>query len=370
MQMSQQNKLFITHVIGERLVTPNVRIFEPADFIKTEPNVYVNFSFFNQLETPTLPDDINQRVQIRQRTLYGSVEQALQNFASIERNGYIGIAELDDLIPSLSGETATKSALLSYMGMQAVQVSTKPLAEFIRPLNPYVKVFPNHLAVLPKERNYEAEKQRKIKNCGRDYLTFFFGALNRDTEWQDIMPALRDVIVEYGSMIRFKVISDWDFYSELPTPYKEFIGDRKDQYKGRYVPYDVYSETLHTADVAFLPLHDTPFNRCKTDLKFIESAGHGAVVIASPTVYEGVVRDGETGLIYHNPQQFKECLSAMIVNHEQRTNIARAAYDYVRGERLLSQHYMERLEWYRELCGRKEELTQAAKIRAQILLNM
>lgn len=369
--MNKQDKMYITHVIGERLVTPQVRVFDPADCFLKEPNVYVTFAFQNpMIDVPVLPYDFKQRVQIRQRTLYWSVEEALQNFASIERNRYVGIAELDDLIPSLAGETAVKSDLLSYMGMQAVQVSTKPLAEIIRPLNPYVKVFPNQLASLPKERNYEAERKNKIKNCGRDYLIFFFGALNRNSEWQDIMPALRDVIADYGSMIRFKVISDWEFYSELPTPYKEFIGDRNDQYKGRFVSYDVYSEALHTADVAFLPLHDTPFNRCKTDLKFIESAGHGAVVIASPTVYEGVVRDGETGLIYRNPQQFKECLSAMIMNHEQRINMARAAYDYVRGERLLSQHYMERLDWYRELCGRREELTQAAKIRTQILLNM
>ena len=45
--------------------------------------------------------------------------------------------------------------------------------------------------------------------------------------------------------------------------------------------------------------------------------------------------------------------------------VAETAYAYVRRERLMSQHYQERLEWYRELLTRLPELTAAAEKRIE-----
>ncbi|MDD6127293.1 MAG: glycosyltransferase, partial [Veillonellaceae bacterium] len=92
------------------------------------------------------------------------------------------------------------------------------------------------------------------------------------------------------------------------------------------------------------------------DLKFIESAGHGAVVLASPTVYERTVVDGCTGCIYHNPEEFSEKLARLIEDAPYRHAIADAAYGYVRKHRLLSQHYMERIRAYSWLIEHREEL--------------
>ena len=45
--------------------------------------------------------------------------------------------------------------------------------------------------------------------------------------------------------------------------------------------------------------------------------------------------------------------------------VAEGAYSYVRRERLMSQHYLERLEWYRELMSRLPELTAEASKRIE-----
>ena len=129
-----------------------------------------------------------------------------------------------------------------------------------------------------------------------------------------------------------------------------------DYYQGRYVPYQVYASTLHQADIALLPLHDNEFNRTKSDLKFIESAGHGAVVLASPLVYEETVRDGRTGFLYRNPQEFADRLALLVEDRERRLEVAAAAYEYVKKERLLCHHYAKRLQWYRSLWERRATL--------------
>ena len=122
------------------------------------------------------------------------------------------------------------------------------------------------------------------------------------------------------------------------------------------MPYETYQSVLHTADISLLPLHNTEFNRTKSDLKFIESAAHGAVVLASPTVYERTVVDGCTGCIYHTPEEFAEKLQHLIEDKVYRHAIAAAAWQYVKDHRLLSQHYLERAEAYRWIIAHHEEL--------------
>ncbi len=55
---------------------------------------------------------------------------------------------------------------------------------------------------------------------------------------------------------------------------------------------------MRECDIALLPLNFNRFNSMKSDLKFIECAGHGVTVLASPTVYENSIIEGRTGLIY------------------------------------------------------------------------
>ena len=46
-----------------------------------------------------------------------------------------------------------------------------------------------------------------------------------------------------------------------------------------------------------------------------------------------------------------------------RRKVAEEAYSYVKHQRLMSQHYEERLDWYRELLARLPELTAEAERR-------
>ena len=75
------------------------------------------------------------------------------------------------------------------------------------------------------------------------------------------------------------------------------------------------------------------------------------------------MRDGETGFLYRDPREFRERLTLLIEDSARRRSLADAAYEYVKHERLLSGHYEERLDWYKELLERREELTRALEER-------
>ncbi len=349
--LAQKDKLIIQAALGEALVTAPKRVNEPNDFMATDPAVIVQV-IPREHQAFSVPEGVPQRILLRQRLTYVSQEQAFTVVEAVRKEGYLIVHEIDDNPQAFRGKGREHVQALSYMATHCIQVSTGSMAEIMRQYNPHVQVFPNYLKELPEKRDYG---QELLQRQGEDFVTLFFGALNRTQEWQEVMPVIREAIEKHGSRLRFKVLSDHGFYEALPTEYKEFIGDMR-MYDGQFVPYPVYTAALHSSDIAFLPLRDTDFNRAKSDLKFIESAGHGAVVLASPTVYEATVKEGRNGFIYRNPREFGEYLNLLIENRERRIETAEAAYRYVRDERLLSGHYLERLDWYREMLARRPEL--------------
>lgn len=336
----------VQSLIGEAVVTARVRIWEPDMFLRTEPG-WLMTSSRDQLKS--VAPSMTGSIVVRQRRGYEDVSEAIKTTTFLRKQYDIIIYEIDDN-PILWQKKNIDSAYMDYRGAHAVQVSTPALAEVVRPYNPHVFVMENQLKELPAPRDYDAEEREQQ---GR--VTIFFGALNREKDWQDILPAINRAAKRYAGKVRFRVLADKRFYQALETRDKEYFGDPK-QYGGKFVPFSVYEDVLHSADISLLPLHDSEFNRTKSDLKFIESAGHGAVVLASPTVYERTVVDGCTGCIYRTPEEFEAKLVHLIEDGAYRHAIAAAAYDYVRNHRLMSQHYLERAKVYQELLAHKDEL--------------
>ena len=108
-----------------------------------------------------------------------------------------------------------------------------------------------------------------------------------------------------------------------------------------------------------LPLRDTAFNRCKSDLKFIEAAQARVVALASPTVYGETIENGRTGLIFHNPEDLKRHLRWLLANPQAARAMAEAARAYVIARRMQAYQLADRVAWYRSLWARRHALTHA-----------
>jgi glycosyltransferase involved in cell wall biosynthesis len=90
-------------------------------------------------------------------------------------------------------------------------------------------------------------------------------------------------------------------------------------------------------DIALAPLADTPFNACKSDLKHLDYAAMGAAGIYSAVPAYTSVKHGETGWLARNDiDSWIEALETLIARPELRQRLARAAADYVYGERVLA----------------------------------
>jgi SAM-dependent methyltransferase len=273
---------------------------------------------------PMAAETGEQKVFIWQRAGLAYAQGLRQQKALLE-SGYLIIAELDDHTDHWPEHR--DKIHFTLRSCHAVQTSTQPLADLLREFNPNVAVFPNQLAELPPSRIYD----------GADRVTLFFGALGREDDWAPIMAALNRLLAAHPDRIGVKVIHDRRFWEALRTEHKEWEPA---------CPFERYQEVLRNCDIGLLPLNPTPLNLMKSDLKFLECAGQGVTVLASPTVYERSIADGATGLIYRSPEDFETKLHRLIDDPAWRRGMAARAYEWVGRNRLLAQHFRARHSWY------------------------
>ncbi len=309
----------------------DVRVVEPMAALSTLPDVFsliVSASDVPRLE-PSSP-----KIFILHRPLLAD-DEGLEPIRQLIGLGYVVVCEFDDhpdYIPVLQ-----RPNIQNFRAVHAVQTSTLPLAEVLSRETSEIGVFPNAIARLGTPVNFAAAS----------HVTLFFGGINRDNDWPEFMATLNEVAEIAGPRLRFEVVNDLGFFEALQTPHKTFTP---------LCDYKTYLGILGRCEFSFMPLQDTPFNRCKSDLKFLEAASLRVAAIASATVYAGVIEDGVTGAVFHSSADLRPKLLSLIADPAAALRMAEAAHDYVKGERMLAQQLEARRAWYWQLWNNREEL--------------
>lgn len=316
----------------------HVRVVHPLNAMATDPSVTTRLS--DQLASDPGGDDTPRIFVMHRPALSG--DQGRATLRRIIDAGWLVVTEFDDH-PDFF-QIMQDADQLTFRGVHAVQTSTLPLANVLRKRNPEVAVFPNAIVALPEVHNFQAP----------DHVTLFFGALNRDADWQDLMPVLNEVAAKVGDKLRFQVIHDASFFEALETPHKSFTP---------ICDYETYQRLLGQCEISFMPLADNAFNRAKSDLKFIEAAAARVAPLASAVVYGDSVDDGKTGLVFRDADELRERLLRLVAMPDLARQIGDAARAYVAEHRMIAYQVAPRIAWYRSLWARRETLTQALEHR-------
>jgi len=320
----------------------DVRIVEPLSALATLPGITAAVS-------RTIPGkpaiDVDRKIMILHRPIL-KFETSLEAIGILREQGYLIITEFDDHYspwPEIE-----KNNFLSFAGVHAVQTTTPALASILKEFNPEIGIFPNQLAVMPDLDEKPTTQKVRV----------FFGALNREKDWAPLMPGLNALLRDLGGQIEFEVVFDRAFYDALETDQKRFTPQ---------CPYDVYKSTLAGVDIALMPLRESLFNRMKSDLKFVEAAGFGAVPVASPVVYSECDPSGDFSVLCEQPEEFAAAIKDLTLNRDKLQKMQGRACQYVRKKRLLCGHLKRRLNWYQDLLSRRTELDEALEKRLNII---
>jgi glycosyltransferase involved in cell wall biosynthesis len=220
----------------------------------------------------------------------------------------------------------------------AAQFSTAELERVYGRLSAKTAIFPNQISRTVAPPRARAPARPVVVGWG--------GSAGHLDDVANVAPALIAWLDRRDDAVLHLMGSDriWELFRRLP-----------DAKKRRYPPgdMDAYYAFLAGLDIGVAPLEDTGFNRCRSDVKFLEYALSSVTpVMKHLAPYQSSVEHGVTGFLYRDNDELVATLDDLVAKSDLGRAVAERARAYVEGHRTESRHSGRRLDLYRCLLGR------------------
>lgn len=188
-------------------------------------------------------------------------------------------------------------------------VATEEIKEAVKHLNPYITVIPN--SIDPALWNFKNKK----KNDGKVRI----GWMSSGSHFADlpiIRPVMEEICAKYPHVEFHFAGMTWDALED-----KQFF-----HHVGRsgYLDFPKWYASLGI-DISVAPLKDTQFNRCKSNIKWMEAAMLEIPTVASDVAPYKCIQHGKNGFLATNKEQWVKYLSKLVEDATLRKTIGKAA---------------------------------------------
>ncbi|WP_298438394.1 glycosyltransferase [Geobacter sp.] len=266
------------------------------------------------------------------------------------------IYETDDLLvevpatnPHQRGADAARPFIFDLIAKAAaVTVSTEEMKRAFAPHHRRIHVLPNLL----DDRLWSAPLP--VKAAGAPVVIGYAGTPDHRADLALLEEVLERIAAKYGSRVAFR-----------------FMGCDTERIKGlpgfsaiSFEPgYGNYARAIQQAgiDIGLVPLADNRFNRCKSNIKWLEYSACGiAGIYADLPPYRSCVREGETGLLVagYDADAWVAALESLIDNPDRRHAMAVAARTEVLANYTLKSRGRLFLDTWHRVVGRTETIVK------------
>ena len=179
-------------------------------------------------------------------------------------------------------------------------------------------------------RNYYLDNVLPLKSfsySGNDYVKIgYFGTMTHNDDLElvhNVVLRLKDIFSKKGIEVELEVIGasideNIDWFSVKKLPY----------YPMAMATFMKWIANNGNWDIGIIPLVNTEFNKCKSELKYIEFTALGVPVVASDVeVYRNTIEEGVTGFLANNEDEWVAKLSRLIDDPKLRNGILNNARD-------------------------------------------
>lgn len=241
------------------------------------------------------------------------------------------LIDLPEIHPDRINGTFTHALLPIIQSLQEsdlITVSTAKLKEILSPYNPNITVLPNCL-----DTNYWQFKEPRLKTI--DDLPIIIGYMGGGSHTPDleyVEPVISRLLTKFEDRIQFCVWGLKPPQSLLQFPQMRWI--RVSTYS--YADFVNFFQRQE-ADIFIAPLVDNLFNRCKSEIKFLEYSTLGSATVASNLEpYNNIIRNGENGFLANNLAEWEAYLTQLIEDRDLRYKMSLNAQQTVRDDWLIS----------------------------------
>lgn len=196
-----------------------------------------------------------------------------------------------------------------------VTVSTEPLKKYF-----IDKGFNDNIFVIPNFMHHLPEYRESINN---DVIVIgYVGTATHSGDFDSkLVKAIIQLLDKYSNL-EFRCMG----YN--PLPYKNHPQIKFTP----FVPIDEYNNTMYNLniDIGIAPLINNEFNRCKSNIKFLEYSSNSTVTIASNVYpYSNTIINNETGILIEDNKDWYSKLEMLISDVSLRKRLSKNAYSFV-----------------------------------------
>ncbi len=265
---------------------------------------------------------------------------------------------LDDSYPDLESVSSGRPAsevmpVVAFLLRQAnaVLVTTPALRQRLLEYNAHIYVLPNQLDERllvyrpPGLISGLVDRGRIVIGC--------MGTFTHDDDFLSVLPALRSTCERHAGQVEIQVIGMVDraeTKSQLQALPVRFIYPRIEEHE---YPLFMLWFTGHVRwDIAISPLKATPFNNCKSDVKFLDYAALGVpAVLSDSPAYSSSVQQMQNGwLVANSTDAWEHALETLIGDASLRYKLATGASQYLYTERILAHRAADWVSLLKSLC--------------------
>lgn len=261
-----------------------------------------------------------------------------------QRHGKLTIVETDDCLTDVPhwneafhafGPNSHNRAIAldCMMAADAVIVSTPYLKDTYAPFNSNIHVVENSLDFKGDSSFVGWDKATPKKHRGT--RIGWIGGRSHFDDLMLVMPALKEVLTEYPDVRLTLVNSAVKESCDASGVQYPLAGLKNVLIADRSAPINSYARfAAHFGfDIGIAPLVDCVFNRCKSNLRWLEYSAQGIPTVATDiSHFSQTIKDGKDGLLVKNNDLtvWKESLMRLIEDDVLRETIGRNAYKRVR----------------------------------------
>ncbi len=305
----------------------HIRLVAFLDVLKQHPNFSIRYVRAEDVDS--YPAD----VIVTQRLPVDDEGAALVLLATARRRGIPLIYDLDDNLYDLDekAEGGKYRKLLGVVhafveGANQVWVSTPALAERLREVaGGDVSVLSNCLDPFTWADALRAPSRPNSTDGNFPVRIVYMGTRTHADDFRIVEPALAELKRKYGARVEVYLIGvrgddlAEDYLNVLTPP--ETVG-------ASYPAFVSWFTSVQRFDIGLSPLRDTPFNRCKSNIKLLDYSLLGIVPVMSDVEAYREVANGVDGfLVAESSQAWIEALDKLVKDAALRIRVASKARD-------------------------------------------
>ena len=284
---------------------------------------YRGFIFYRCPSTPLILEFI-KRAKMFNKTTFFDIDDLVIDEKYVKNIKYLNEMSEADYTLYMNGVNRMQETLRKCdYGITTTKTLARELENYVPEV--YINRNVSSEKMLEISENIVNKNKKNEKDDDKIYLGYMSGSITHNPDFELISPVIKKILKKYDN-VYLSVVGFLDVPENLKEIEHKIV--KKD-----FVDWKKLPKLISELDINLVPLEESVFNEAKSENKWVEAGLVKTVTVASSVgPFKDFIKNGETGYLCTNKNEWEEVLEKLIKDKYLRDKIAERTYNIVRKE--------------------------------------